>query len=48
MTLREIPPRDPPPDLSKRALIMAAVFSAVVWALAIAALSRAFVRDIIP
>ena len=48
MTLREIPPRPPRADLSRRAVILAVCFSAAVWLLAIVALARAFTRDIIP
>ena len=36
------------PHPSRRALILAAIFSALVWAVCILTLSRAFVRDIVP
>lgn len=39
---------NPDPQLSRRALILAACFSALVWAVCIAALCRAFVRDVVP
>lgn len=43
MTLREIPPRKPPPaQISSRALVLACIFSAIVWAVCIFALARAF------
>jgi hypothetical protein len=34
--------------ISRRALLLACIFSAAVWALCIVALARAFVRDVIP
>lgn len=36
------------PDLSRRALLLACVFSAAVWILCLVTLSRAFVRDVVP
>lgn len=38
----------PEPEPSPKALLLAALFSAAVWAVVIAALARAFRRDIIP
>jgi len=44
-SLQEIPPRD---GISRRALLLACLFSGAVWILCLAALSRAFVRDVVP